>query len=274
MPCPELALEDPVTVGLSLRGLELTPGGVGSRDATGKGGFRLSVARLDLAPGQVVALTGPSGSGKTLFLEALGLMRRPDSLASYVWTPPQATGPDVTDGPDASLDLARLWRDGPRSAGLARERGRLFGFVPQTGGLLQFLDVADNIALTQRIAGRPDPALATRLMARLGLAAVARLMPAALSIGQRQRVAIARALAHRPSVVIADEPTAALDPDTADEVLALLLDTAHATGSAVLVSSHDHDRLGRFGIARWHLRSRRCNDTPGTEVRAWLECGA
>ena len=87
-------------------------------------------------------------------------------------------------------------------------------------------------------------------MARLGIADIAALRPGALSIGQRQRAAIARALAHRPAFVIADEPTAALDPETADAVLALLLETARAEGAGLILSSHDIPRMERFGIAR------------------------
>ncbi len=217
-------------------GLHMRDGRIGLRD--GDRSFQLRIDRLDLGAGQAVALTGASGSGKTLMLELLGLLRAPGPGTRYRC---------------GDLDLAALWDRGARSAALARARGRLFGFVPQTGGLMPFLTVAQNVALTQRVTGRADAARAAALIDRLGLADVAALLPGALSIGQRQRAAVARALAHRPPFVIADEPTAALDGDSADGVLDLLLETARAQGAGVILSSHDIARIARFGIARLHL---------------------
>lgn len=224
-----------------------------------EGRFLLRIDSFTTGPGEVMALTGESGSGKTLVLELLGLMRAPrDAAAHYTWTP-------AGQGKPASLDLAQLWSAGPRSAELARTRGRLFGFVPQTGGLLPYLTVRENIALQQRLAGCPDADLADTLMEQLDLRAHAAVMPGQLSVGQRQRVAVARALAHRPAVVIADEPTASLDPENSDRVLRMLLDAARITNAAVLVSSHEIDRLDRFGVPRCALRvSRDGNDTVST----------
>lgn len=218
------------------RGLTLTDGRIELRD--GDRAFRLQVDRLTLAPGQAVALTGASGSGKTLLLELLGLLRAPGAGTGF-----------SCDG----KDLAALWDRGARSTDLARMRGQLFGFVPQTGALMPFLSVADNIALPQHVTGREDAAWCAALIDRLGIGDVAPLMPAALSIGQRQRVAVARALAHRPPFVIADEPTAALDTDSADVVLDLLLAAAADQGSGVILSSHDTDRVARFDISRLEL---------------------
>lgn len=195
--------------------------------------FRLEIGALDLVPGQAVALTGASGSGKTLLLEVLGLLRAP------------GPGTVMRRGGD---DLAGLWAGGARNPALAARRGALFGFVPQTGGLVPFLTLAENIALPQRVTGCVDPEHAQNLITRLGLADVADLSPSALSIGQRQRGAIARALAHRPPFVIADEPTAALDPGSADGVLSLLLEMAREGGSGVILSSHDLARIARFEL--------------------------
>lgn len=221
-------------------GLCIQQGQISLRD--GKRVFRLQIDHLELARGQAVALSGASGSGKTLLLELLGLLRAPGPGTMYRW---------VDQGEEC--DLAGLWDQGARRAALARMRGRLFGFVPQTGGLMPFLNVAENIALPQRLNDCVDDAWCRVLMQRLGLEEVAALMPGALSIGQRQRTAIARSLAHRPPFVIADEPTAALDPDTADGVLALLLEMASEQGSGVILSSHDIDRVTRFGMARLEL---------------------
>ncbi len=235
--------------------LELREASVALRD--GDRAFRLEVARLDLEPGRAVALTGASGSGKTLLLELLGLLRAPGAGTRMTWE---------------GTDLAALWAAGPRSAELARKRGALFGFVPQTGGLMPFLSVAENIALPQRVCGRADAHWCGVLADRLGLGDVTALYPAALSIGQRQRCAIARALSHRPPFVIADEPTAALDPETADGVLSLLLDTAREGGCGVILSSHDLDRIARFELPRLTLDTRAGHGTVTASLREGPPC--
>jgi putative ABC transport system ATP-binding protein len=222
------------------QGLSIKAGHITLRD--GDREFRLQIDQLTLISGQAVALTGASGSGKTLVLELLGLLRVPGAGTMYHWT-----------SGDDQYDLAVLWARGPRNGELARMRGRLFGFVPQTGGLMPFLNVAENIALPQWVNDCVDQDWTDALIDRLGLWDVAALTPGALSIGQRQRTAIARALAHRPPFVIADEPTAALDPDSADQVLELLLEVAAQQGSGVILSSHDVDRIARFGIAQLPL---------------------
>lgn len=204
--------------------------------------FTLAVDGLQIAAGEAVGLTGPSGTGKTLLLELLGLLKRPDEPGRYV----------IGDGEKAK-DLSVLWQFRGNKAARAQVRGNLFGFVPQSGGLLPFLRVTENVALSQKICGRNDPVFLQSLLDRLGLAALARLYPHQLSIGQRQRVSIARALAHRPSFVIADEPTAALDPENATGVMALLLEVVCGTGSALIVSSHDIAMLDTLPIARYRL---------------------
>lgn len=209
---------------------------------SGERAFTLDVPRLTVTSGERVAFTGPSGTGKTLLLELLGLMRAPDRGAYRA-----ALEKGRLD------DLAPLWRTRSARARIAPLRGQLFGFVPQTGGLLPFLDVRANVALSQRISNRIDPTLVEALLDRLGIAGVAKLHPDRLSIGQRQRASIARALAHRPRFVIADEPTAALDPENAAEAMALLLEAADDTGTAVVVSSHDLDLLDSFALTRYRL---------------------
>ena len=230
--------------GLALDGIEVA---LSSGDAR----FRLAVERLSLAPGAIVALTGESGAGKTLLLEVLGLMRAPSPGGRYMHTAP--------DG--RATDLTALWRGGPNGTALTQARGAIFGFVPQTGGLLNFLSVRENIALPQRMVGRPDDHWVQSLLDRMALSDQADLRPSKLSVGQRQRVAIARALAHRPAFVIADEPTAALDPERSEDVLQLFLTMAAENGCGVLLSSHEVDRIDRLGLPRLHLSVTREGDT-------------
>ena len=200
--------------------------------------FRIAVEDgLAFLPGEAWALTGRSGSGKTLFLELLGLLLRPDAGGRYRL--------EVPDG--ASEDIAALWSGaGARIAGL---RARVFGFVLQTGGLLPFLSVRENIALPQAVTGRVDESRVARLIEQLELGQVSRYKPGRLSVGQRQRTAVARALAHRPEFVIADEPTSALDPDLSDAVLGLLIAAAREEGAGVIVSTHDAGFANRFAVA-------------------------
>lgn len=209
---------------LSLRGLHKAYRG----DAAP---FALEVPEFDLAAGEALALAGPSGSGKSTLLMMLALAAPPDAAEGFAF---------------AGQDIRRLWREGRRDA-LAGLRAAKIGVVPQTGGLLPYLTVAGNIALTQRIAGRPDPARVRALAEELGIGAQLGKRPAALSVGQRQRVAIARALAHRPALVLADEPTASVHPELADAVLALLRRECAAAGAALLVATHDPERAARAG---------------------------
>jgi putative ABC transport system ATP-binding protein len=193
--------------------------------------FALEVPAFDLAEGEALALAGPSGSGKSTLLMMLALAAPPDQAERFVF---------------AGQDIARLWRAGRRDA-LADLRARRIGVVPQTGGLLPFLSVEGNIALTQRIADRIDPRRVRLLAEELGIRAQLPKRPAELSVGQRQRVAIARALAHRPALVLADEPTASVHPALADAVLDLLKRECAAAGAALLVATHDPERAARLG---------------------------
>lgn len=203
----------------------------------GHGAFRLGIERFFLRAGEIVALTGPSGSGKSTFLDFVGLAQSPESAARF-----EIVG---TDGP---VDAAGLWRRGDR-AGLGALRARELGYMLQTGGLLPFLSARANIALPRRIVGLAarDPWIEA-LAEELGIAGVLDRKGHRLSVGQRQRVALLRALAHRPRLLLADEPTAALDPMTADIVFGKLVDLAAKLGIAAIVVSHDVERVRAFGL--------------------------
>jgi putative ABC transport system ATP-binding protein len=186
----------------------------------GPGAVR-ALAGLDLAflPGSFTAVMGPSGSGKSTFLSCAAGLESPTSGRVAI------AGQDVTD-----------WTETERTR-LRRER---IGFVFQGFHLMPYLSAAHNVALPLRLAGRrPDRARVRDLLHRVGLAERADHLPSALSGGQQQRVAIARALITDPAVVLADEPTGALDTRTAASVLALLRATVSELGQTVVMVTHD-----------------------------------
>ena len=201
--------------------------------------FRLVVESLTIRQGDRIAVAGPSGSGKTTLISMLSLVMRPTAAERF-----------TVAGPGGGQDAWRLLSTND-DAGLTQLRAGLFGFVPQTGGLLPFLYVAGNIALTQRLAERRDAARIAVLAERLGIAELLLARPSALSMGQRQRVAIARALAHRPALIVADEPTAALDVATAHRAMALLTEETENAGAALVVATHDLSLIEAHGFSLW-----------------------
>ncbi len=241
----------PPPLALSLRGLKKTLGGADRR-------FIMEAAALDLPAGRLTVLTGPSGSGKSTLLELIGLASRPDAVDAF-----------TIAGASGEIDIAGLIAAGDVAA-LAEIRATGLGFVLQTGGLLPFLTVVENLDLAQKLAGRPDAQAAHALLDALGIADLASAWPAALSVGQRQRAAVARALAHRPALLLADEPTAALDPENKARAAALVLDVAERFGAAVLVATHERGVFAAEGVAVVTL----VTQTDGGDVAARLEIAA
>ncbi|HEV8314319.1 MAG TPA: ABC transporter ATP-binding protein, partial [Burkholderiaceae bacterium] len=182
---------------------------------------------LTVQPGEMLALTGPSGSGKSTLLNLAGLIDTPDAGEILL------RGRPVTALSDAQATLLR--RDA-------------IGFVFQGFNLVPVMTVADNVDYPLFLAGVPAAERRERVaqvLEAVGLAEHAQHRPDALSGGQRQRVAVARALIKRPTLVIADEPTASLDSHTAEQVLALMRERGHAQGAAFLVATHDARLLRR-----------------------------
>jgi putative ABC transport system ATP-binding protein len=200
---------------------------VGHVYGRGEVAFRaLDGVSLEVHRGEVLLLMGPSGSGKTTFLQILGGLLQP------------------TEG--------RLWLHDREIGGLdAEARGRLrlahFGFVFQAYNLFPTLTAAENVAVAldlRGIAGRAARDRARELLGSVGLADRVDAYPAQLSGGQKQRVAIARALAADPEIILADEPTAALDSTSGARVVELLCQLADRQGRAVVIVTHDPRILG------------------------------
>ncbi len=196
-----------------------------------QGGKALEVLRdvnISIAPGEAVALIGPSGSGKTTLLQIAGLLDRPSG------------GTVILGGKDAS-----------RASEAVRTafRGQSLGFVYQFHHLLAEFSALENAMMPLLIAGRPKRQAkekAAALLESVGLGARLDHRPARLSGGEQQRVAIARALAGEPALLLADEPTGNLDPDTAEDVFTLLLETARSAKAALLIATHNLELARRM----------------------------
>lgn len=203
--------------------------------------FRLSVPHLDIQAGEQIAVLGQSGCGKSTLLDMLAMTLEPTACEAFRFEPE----------PDNQADIGEAWTK-RRMDLMAGLRGRHIGYVLQTGGLLPFLTVRENIELPRRLCNLPQDATAHTLAERLQIADQLKKLPAALSVGQRQRVAVARALAHQPTVVLADEPTASLDPHTSAEVMELFVDLAARNGITLVVASHEWEKTTALGLARLH----------------------
>jgi putative ABC transport system ATP-binding protein len=177
---------------------------------------------LELRPGELVAIMGASGSGKSSFMNVIGCLDRPTA------------GRYLLDGED----VGGLSRDA-----LARVRGRSIGFVFQGFNLLARTSAVENVELPmlyQGVPARERRRRAAEMLERVGLGGRLGHTPAQLSGGQQQRVAIARALVNRPKLLLADEPTGALDSATTSEILAVF-QRLNDEGLTILLVTHEHD---------------------------------
>lgn len=201
----------------------------------GAGATRVDALRptdLDIHAGSVVGLLGPSGSGKSTLLNLIGAIVDPS--AGHI----VLDGETVFDGRWRRSDLRRL-------------RLEKIGFIFQFHNLIPFLNVVENVEVVLHLAGQSRTKAhqrALELLDYLQVADRAEARPAELSGGQAQRVAIARALANRPRIILADEPTAALDSERAGIVMTLLRKVADEQGTAVIVVTHDEKIMDRFDV--------------------------
>jgi lipoprotein-releasing system ATP-binding protein len=186
-------------------------------------------AACAIRAGELVALVGPSGAGKSTLLHIAGLLERP------------------TDG---TVEIAGIRADGLDDAGRTALRRKTIGFVYQFHRLLPEFSALENVVVPQMIAGvsRKDAAMrAQMLLDRVGLSSRAMHRPGKLSGGEQQRVAIARALANEPALLLADEPTGNLDPNTAESVFAVLRELIVETKLGALIATHNLDLAHKMG---------------------------
>lgn len=205
---------------VELRAVTKSYGGTAGRAA-------LDGLSLEVGEGEFVAVMGPSGSGKSTLLNMVAGLDRPTS------------GTLKVDGHELA---------GMSEAELARFRRTRIGFIFQFFHLLNNLNVLDNVLIAAQLANAHETTARTRahdLLNELGIVAKVREYPAKLSGGERQRVAIARALINRPVVLLADEPTGALDSHTGEQVLELLV-RFNQSGQTILLATHDHELAKRY----------------------------
>jgi putative ABC transport system ATP-binding protein len=187
-------------------------------------------ATLTVTCGKIVALIGPSGAGKSTLLTLIGLILPPNAGRIVIG------GETVFDDHRTQVNVRRF-------------RRQHLGFVFQKSNLIPFLTAAENVRLAMEINDHPSRVAKRRameLLDYLGVGERAEHLPSKLSGGEQQRVAVARALANRPNLILADEPTAALDSVRGRQVMELFCKVAHEQNAGVIVVTHDHRALDVF----------------------------
>jgi putative ABC transport system ATP-binding protein len=228
---------------------------VKNREAKGVA-FRLRVPSLRIDQGEQIALIGESGSGKSTLLDMLAFILQPSAAGAFRFRP------EVEKEP---VDVDACWQNDKLNT-LGDLRKQHIGYVMQTGGLLPYLTVRDNINLCRNVLGMKRDGTVEHLAEVLGIVNQLKKLPDELSTGERQRVAIGRALAHRPAIVIADEPTASLDPYAAEKVMALFLSVAEEFNSTVILASHAWRHVKELGLRRLSHRTTHTKDSKLTET--------
>jgi cell division transport system ATP-binding protein len=218
------------------------------------GGWQaLDDASFRVDPGEFVLLTGPSGAGKSTILRLIYRDDTPDSGEITV-----------------SFGPGEEYRSGKKtSRGRVQKLRRKLGIVFQDFKLLPDRTIFDNVALALRAADVPEPRVKQRVyevLTMVRLSPKARRFPHELSGGEQQRAAIARAMANNPHVVLADEPTGNLDPETSVEILRIFHDI-HLAGTAVLMATHDELLTGGLPVRRLCLDRGVLTDVPGSYER-------
>jgi len=191
-------------------------------------GFRLCVPSLEIQAGENIALVGHSGCGKSTLLDMLALILCPDATDQFEISP--------VDARSDNIDI--LWQQKNQDR-LAQVRRQHIGYVLQSGGLLPYLTVRENIELPRKLLNLADDDSISSISRVLGIHRQLDKLPGLLSAGEKQRAAFARALSHRPSILLADEPTAALDPITARKIMAVVMELIKGLKITLITASHD-----------------------------------
>ena len=205
----------------------------------------LKESSFTVAAGELAALLGPSGSGKSTLLLSISLILEPSTGRIVM------NGREVYNGGWTGIDVRRFRREN-------------IGFIFQSHNLIPFLTARENVALVMQLNGvgrREAARRALELLDYLEIGRRAESLPANLSGGEQQRVAIGRALANQPPLILADEPTAALDTDRGTKVMGLLRKIARERGSAVITVTHDRRMIEGFDTV-YYLDDGRMSRTP------------
>ncbi len=218
--------------------------------------FRLNVPSLQISQGEKIALIGESGCGKSTLLDILAFIGEPTKIGAFRFRP---------DTTNAAIDVSRYWKRRKLNQ-LGELRKENIGYVMQTGGLLPYLTVRENMNLSCHVLGIENESTTEDLARELGIVRHLNKLPETLSTGERQRVAIGRALAHEPSIVIADEPTASVDPFAAEKIMSLFISLAEERNITVIVASHAWRHIKKLGLRRLSHRTKRSKDGRVTET--------
>lgn len=222
--------------------------------------FELEIPLFKVQAGERIALVGPSGCGKSTLMDLLVFSMRPTSSHRFLFQPQT----------NSQADIGALWHEGAVDS-LGDLRKHNIGVVLQTGGLLPFLTAGENIHLPRRLTGQMDDDVINTVIDRLGIRHLLEKKPGKLSMGERQRTSIARALAHDPILVVADEPTASLDEETAAETMSLLTDLVERLGVTLILSTHDTRLVERYGFRRAQHDHRPSGGGHPAVSRFWYE---
>lgn len=208
-------------------------------------GFRLKVPEIKIESQEAIALVGHSGCGKSTLLDMLALALHPDESDQF----------DLSTSFGNVSDIKTLWEKNKQNK-LSEIRKQHIGYVLQTGGLLPYLTVRENIELPRQLLNLPEDDSIRSISKVMGIHRQLDKLPGLLSAGERQRASFARAFSHRPKIIIADEPTASLDPITARKIMAVVMELVKGLKVTMIIASHDWAQVYKMDFRSLHHESK------------------